>query len=400
MKKTHSGGVSVDKVDSSVKDAVNWLVNSGIQNMDAGKRDIYGSFNAWYEQDTGIYPFVYSENTGYMLTMMCYLWDRYGKEEYLKRGKLAGDWLLNMVHESNGGFRCLYPLNPSRFDFKKEQMYAFDNGIILNGLVNLYRATKEEKYLVAAVTVADWLVYSAQKPSGAFYPIYQLVDGKFFESDKEWSTISGSYHVKIAIGLLNLYDLSHKKKYLDSAIKICDFALSCQNASGRYISYLSRGGTNAHPHCYSGEGLWVAGTVLEREDYLESSARGVQWLLDMQSEDGFVPRLFLDDRPIYNERLDIISQTLRLSMIHMSEKRVPLSNKNKIELLLSHIIRYQARDAKDAKADGGFYFGKSSKGDREMPHVNLWVSAFAIQALNAYMDYSAGKFKLKPFLIV
>lgn len=399
MKKTRPS-TSINKITADVEKAMKWLIDSGIQNIDPEKQDIYGSFNAWYEEDTKQYPFVYSENTGYMLTMMCYLWDRTKKREYLERGKLAGDWLLNVVHESNGGFRCLYPLNPSRFDFKKEQMYAFDNGIILNGLVNLYRSTKEEKYLVAAVTVADWLVYSAQKPSGGFFPVYQLSEGRFFESDKEWSMTSGSYHVKIAIGLLNLYDLSKKKKYLESAVKICDFALSCQNASGRYISYFSRGGTNAHPHCYTAEGLWVAGAYLEREDYLNSSCQGVKWLLDMQSKKGYIPRLFLDDKPIYNERIDALSQALRLSVIHLSKNRLPQSIKSKMDLLLANILDCHVRSSKDIKADGGFYFGKSSAGDEVMPHVNLWVTAFAIQALQLYTDYSRDKFRLNPFLIV
>ena len=391
---------SIDKIKSSSNDAVNWLMNSGIQNMDPDKQDIYGSFNAWYEEDTGVYPFVYSEITGYMLTMMCYLWEKTKKQEFLERAKLKGDWLLNTVHESNGGFRCLYPLKASPFDFKKEQMYAFDNGIILNGLVNLYRATKKEKYLVAAVTVADWLVYFAQKPSGAFFPIYQITEGRFFESYKEWSMISGSYHAKIAIGLLNLYDLSHKKKYLESAVKICDFALSCQNASGRYISYLFRGGTNAHPHCYTAEGLWVAGSFLEREDYLYSSNRGIQWLLNMQSKEGYIPRLFLDDKPVYNERFDALSQTVRLSVIHMSEKRLPLLFKDKIGLILSLILDCQADNVNNKKINGGFYFGKSSTGDKFIPHVNLWVTSFAIQALESYVDFCCGKFSLSPFLIV
>ena len=262
------------------------------------------------------------------------------------------------------------------------------------------RAATEEKYLVAAVTVADWLVYSAQKPSGAFFPIYELSDGKFFESDKEWSTTSGSYHAKVAIGLLNLHDLSRKKKYLDSAVRICDFALSCQNASGRYVSHLSRGGTNAHPHCYTAEGLWVSGSILDRADYLESSSRGVEWLLGLQSAEGYIPRLFLDDKPIYNERVDALSQTLRLSMIHMSGKHLSSLNKNKIELIVPLILDYQACDVNDVKARGGFYFGKSSAGDKVIPHVNLWVTSFAIQALQVYNDYCAEKFRLNPFLIV
>src|SRR5438093_7788331 len=242
--------INIMQLMRAVKRAIAWVRSSGIQNI-SDDLAVRGSFNAWYEQDKEVYPFVYSEITGYLVTLVCYLWKRLQDERYLTRAQMAGDWLLNTTHEPNGGFRCLYPRNPSRFDFKSAQMYAFDNGIVLNGLVNLYRASRQEKYLASAVTAADWLVYSAQKPTGAFYPIYQLDEDRFFESDKEWSMCSGSYHAKIAIGLLNLYDLTHKRKYLDAATRVCDFALECQDATGRFITFLSRGGTNAHPHCYT-----------------------------------------------------------------------------------------------------------------------------------------------------
>jgi hypothetical protein len=359
---------------------------------------LHGSFNAWYEQDTQAYPFIYSEITGYLVTLMCYLWERKHDERYLRSATMAGDWLLDTTLEPNGGFRCLYPLRPTGFDFKQSQMYAFDNGMVLNGLVNLYRVSRQEKYLASAVTAADWLVYSAQKPTGAFYPIYQLDEDRFFESDKEWSICSGSYHAKIAIGLLNLYDLTHKRKYLDAAVRVCDFALGCQDETGRFISFLSRGGTNAHPHCYTAEGLWVAGTYLDRGDYLASSAHAVRWLLDRQSPEGYIPRLYLDNQPVYSERVDAICQTLRLAILHTAEARLPETYSGRIELLRSLIPKYQAFD-EDSRVDGGFYFGYGSNG-HVIPHVNVWVTAFAVQALWIYSDYCTNNLDLNPFLLV
>ena len=380
-----------------VERAIKWLMSSGIQN-NSSEPAVHGSFNGWYEQDTQIYPFAYSEITGYVVTLMCYLWERTKDERYLRSATMAGDWLLNATHESSGVFRCIYPLRPSQFDFKKNQLYAFDNGVILNGLVNLYRASKQRKYLAPAVKAADWLVYRAQKPTGAFYPIYQLDDGRFFESEKEWSMCSGSYHVKISVGLLNLYDLTHKREYLDAVIRICEFALGCQDKTGRFITFLSRGGTNAHPHCYTAEGLWVAGTYLDRKDYIESSARGVRWLLDLQLAEGYIPRLYLDGVPVYSERVDAMCQTLRLAILHMAEGYLPETYRGGSELLRSIIPKYQALD-KDSRVDGGFYFGRASNG-RIIRHVNGWVTAFAVQALHVSSDHCRGKHDLNPFLMV
>ena len=97
--------INIMQLMRAVQRAITWVRSSGIQNIsdDAAVR---GSFNAWYEQDKEVYPFVYSEITGYLVTLVCYLWKRLQDERYLTRAQMAGDWLLNTTHEPNGGFRC------------------------------------------------------------------------------------------------------------------------------------------------------------------------------------------------------------------------------------------------------------------------------------------------------
>ena len=50
-------------------------------------------------------------------------------------------------------------------------------------------------------------------------PVYEISENKFYESDKEWSLTSSSYHTKIATGLINLYSVTKNKKYLNYAKK-------------------------------------------------------------------------------------------------------------------------------------------------------------------------------------
>jgi len=374
-------------------------MDSGIQNVDIDP-SINGSYNAWFDSDTGGYPYLYSEICGYLITLMCYFHNLKEEKEYIKNGKNTGDWLLHTTYESNGAFRCLFTQgNSSIYDYKEGQMYSFDNGVIVNGLMNLYRLTKNEKYLAAAVTTSDWLIMSAQEPAGLFKPVYDIERERFFESDKEWSMSSGSYHAKIAIGLLNLYDLTENKKYLDAVIKVCDITLGYQVSSGRYISFLSRGGTNAHPHCYTAEGLWAAGKYLNREDYLQSSTKSIKWLLDSMNNDGLIPRLYFDDQAIYYERIDALSQTVRMAIIHISEKRLEESYLNHCEKIISVILKYQVTDGNKNEL-GGFHWGKTSKGEK-MNHANSWVTAFSIQSLQLYLDYmDDNKCKLNPFFLV
>jgi len=389
---------STNNIKNIIHNANTWVMESGIQNVDIDP-NVNGSYNAWYDSETGQYSYLYSEITGYFITLMCYFYNNSKDNRYLINGEKAAEWLLNTTYV-NGAFRCLFTKGgPSKYDHKHNEMYSFDNGVIVNGLANLYRLTKKEKYLTAAITTSDWLITAAQTTGGLFKAVYDIGEGRFFDSDKEWSMCSGSYHVKIAIGLLNIYDLTENKKYLHAATKVCDNTLSYQLASGRYISFLSKGGTNIHPHCYTAEGLWVAGKFLERDDYLDSSAKSIKWILDLQNSDGDIPRLYFDDSPIYHERIDAIAQTVRMGIIHIIEKRIDSHYYSHVEKLVTIIEKYQVKEGNKQEL-GGVNWGKTSSG-KIMAHPNSWVTAFSIQALMIYEDYlEINKLNLNLFHIV
>ncbi|GAB4110592.1 MAG: hypothetical protein Fur005_12090 [Roseiflexaceae bacterium] len=357
-----------------------------------------GGFISWYDTETQTPAYVYSEISGYMLTLLASLWERTGDERFRESAIRCGEWFLRTVHEPTGGYRCLFPLSPNRFAFKQDLIYTFDGGVILSGLVNLYRITERPAFLAAAVTLGDWLIGPMQKPSGAFLPLLDLRDGSTPENEHEWSLCSGSYHTKIAIGLTNLYDITRAEKYKRAALAACEYALSFQQPDGRFVSFPNEGGTNVHPHCYSAEGLWVVGSYFERQEYLEASARATAWVWSQQAEDGLVPRHYHNNGPLYSERVDILCQALRLALIHRAEGRLPASIDAQIARLIPIIQRNQAQSS-DPQADGAFYFGRQSDGSLT-PHANCWVTQFALQALLLEQEYRAGRFDFAPFEMV
>lgn len=377
--------------------AMDWLVDSGAQVVSSDP-NLHGGFISWYDEDTKSAPYVYSEITGYALTMLFSLWKRTSDPRYLASAERAGDWFLTTAHAPTGGFRCLFPLAPSRFEYKRDQIYTFDCGVILSGMVNLYRATSKPKYLAASVRMADWLIHKAQIAPGTIAPVYNIAEDRFPISDNEWSLCPGSYHTKIAIGLLNLYDAIGDETYRRAAVQICDTALTFQQPSGRFVSFPSQGGTNSHPHCYSAEGLWVAGTYLKRDDYLKASADAIRWLLDQQSPDGYVPRHYQQGVPVYSERVDVLAQALRLGVLHRSAGRLSEAYDARMEQLLPVIVRNQSL-SDDRRAFGAFYFGRQSNGEITR-HANVWVTMFAIQALLLWSDYTDEIVRFQPFEMV
>jgi hypothetical protein len=144
--------------------------------------------------------------------------------------------------------------------------------------------------------------------------------------------------------------------------------------------------------------LWTVGKYLGREDYLQASAQGINWLLSLQNEEGIVPRHYQANEPLYNERVDVLAQALRMGAIHLAEGRLPKEVQTKLEKLVPVIARNQS-NSDDVRANGGFYFGRLSDGT-VMPHVNVWVTMFAVQALAAFDDFKHGRYEFRPFDMV
>ena len=371
--------LNLNKIENSIDQGIHWLINSGIQNK-KGNRS--GSVNAWFDTKRKKYSFIYSEINGYFITMMVFLYKKTNDKKYIKYALNSASWLIKNALHKNGGFKCLFLIDKTSLHaYKKNQIYSFDNGVILNGFVSLYKVTKKKFLLKKAIKCADWLTdYCIDKNNGV-KPVYEISENKFYESDKEWSTISGSYHTKVATGLVNLYSVTKKKKYLEFAKRICDRSLKFQNKNGRFISFPFKGGTNAHPHCYSAEGLWSVGKYLKNKKYLFASKKATRWILKEQNSKGQVPRLYLVDRIIYNERVDAIAQVIRLLLLNTDFQSVLKSDvKRKIQKLLKILLKYQNKNHNNIKVEGSFYWGKTSQG-KLLKHPNSWVTFFSIQSL-------------------
>ena len=376
-------------LDQAINNSINWLTKSGIQNSQNRKKILSGSVNAWYDPVKKKYSFVYSEINGYFMTMMVFLYNRTGEKKFLDKGLKAAKWLISNAQEKNGGFRCLFLIDKnSSHAHKKDQIYSFDNGVIINGLVSLYKETKKKYLLKSAEKCGNWIINHCINNNHLVKPVYEIEQNKFFESDKEWSTTSGSYHTKISIGLANLYSITKKKKYLEASKKICNSSLKFQKKNGRFISFPFKGGTNAHPHCYSAEGLWVLGTYLNNKKYLKSSEQATKWIMSKQNLNGKIPRLFLINSSIYHERVDAIAQTIRLILLPNlnKDKKKLIFSERKINKLLKIMLKHQNTNTNNIKIKGSFSWGKKSDGVL-LKHANSWVTFFAIQSLFFYKDY-------------
>lgn len=347
----------------------NWLLNSGIQNISWDERN--GGFNSWYNLDNKKYSYVYSEITGYGITLLLFLYKITGKKIFLDRARLAGNWLINFAMHDNCIKARYYN---DKFD---DITYTFDIGMVLFGLINLYKFTKAEKYLNSAEKIADFIL-KMQKPNGLFYSMYDIKTKKQSDTNDKWSRQSGSYHAKLSLGLLNASEILENSKYKKSAMSICNASLKFQK-NGRFMTFGNK--TDLHPHSYSAEGLLYAGIKLDKNRFIESAAKATLWSLNNQLDSGGLPSSYPDDK---NERNDVLAQTLRLGVVFLQKREI--DKREKIQRLRKRLLDSQNMYGKQK---GGFFYGYEN--GKKLNHINSWCSFFALQSLIFYDRYLKNK---------
>ncbi len=370
--------------------ARNWLMESGIQNIEDNGSGL-GGINSWYDLDNKEYPHVYPEATGYAITAYIYLNRLKKSDALLDKARLAAEWLINYDME-NGAVKTKDSYSEQRV--KNSLTYAFDNGMVICGLINLHKETREEKYLNAAEKIAEFVIGKMQKQDGSLYAVYDSQKDELIDSEEKWSTQSGSYHAKLAIGLLKLYDATKNEKYKESTEDLCKNAMAQQKGDGRFISYKDTGATHIHPHSYSAEGLIYSGVRLNRPEFIDSAERATKWVLDNLREDGGINAVYNNSRFEDCERTDTLAQTLRLGAILKTLNRMDEPYLKKMEKLKDRLLSFQYMKPGQK---GGFLYAEQD-GEKIM-HINSWCTMFAMQALDFYYKALSGK-KLETELLI
>jgi len=374
-------GKIIMALQEAISGAIKWILHSGIQNISEDKKK-HGGFNSWFDLDKKNYKYIYSEITGYGKTTLSFLYDRTGDSLFLERAVLAGEWLLDNAFHELGGVRTRYYLDDDKeaadYSFESGQLYTFDSGMALFGLLSLYKFSKDKRFLDGAIKIGKFLVDKCQKPDGSLFAYYDSARGLVSEY-KKWSTQSGSFHAKTAMGLSLLYEMSGDIKYLKSAESLCDAALKFQEKDGRFVTFFEGGGTHLHPHLYSCEGLLFVGRKLNNEKYISAAVSGIIWALSNVKDGGILNYLFMGGSFNLYERTDALSQLLRLSSFCLQKGLIGDDYQEKIKSLASRLLNFQEKES------GGFYYGFHDNGEK-LNHINSWCTMFALQALCYYDD--------------
>lgn len=351
-----------DRIDL-IKD---WLLNSGIQSKEGG-------FYAWQDMEDKSHPYLYSEITGYAITMICFLYDLTKESLFLNSARRAAQWILqDALDESGGVLTRNYISNTiEHYSFERGNIYSFDCAMVAFGMLKLYKATKDPVYLDCAEKIIAFLNKKMRREDNLYYPVFDAKNDACNEDTKKWSTQSGSFHCKLALCLCELADIKNDTSYNVKAKLLIESSIKYFYKKERFITNRSDDTSHLHPYSYTLEGMLYYAHKTKDDSYNDTIEKAFGWMAGLQDKNGGFPtQTFADGKPdIACQRSDIQAQILRLSYFIRSNLYR--------ERLLERVLELQNISWEHK---GGFLFGTDKDGSSKK-HSNAWCSMFALQAL-------------------
>lgn len=129
------------------------------------------------------------------------------KEDVLDAMRGGADYAINVLLDENGKSRCDYNVTEGKwYDYEP----PWHTGQIIAGLLDVYKITKEEKYLIRAKEAGDWwcglLITDHPKLKGMLNAAHGDAAGETIV----FATVSDG-----TLGLFNLYEQTGIKKYAE-----------------------------------------------------------------------------------------------------------------------------------------------------------------------------------------
>ena len=328
-----------------------WFLASGIQEPNGGVA-------RFYRADLGANRAISTEITGYTTSTLMYLYAVTGQDDYFDRARRAARFLGRQAWDADAD-NIPFEYGPGA----ESMLYFFDCGIIVRGLLAVWRETREPWLLDRAVDCGRAMIrdFDAGKE---IHPILSLPDKKPVERDYRWSRNPGCYQLKSALAWRDLGAITGESEF-DRA-----FSRHLERSLAGYSSFLpgsdqpERVMDRLHAFSYFLESIL---SCIDDERCAFALADGIAQ----------VGRYLREISPRF-ARSDVHAQLLRVRL--WAAGTLPLDLEAAQEEA-SALARFQVR-SEDPRIDGGFSFG--TRQGEIIPHINPVSTAFAVQALHMW----------------
>ena len=316
-----------------------------------------------------------TEITGYAVSAFVYLHAVTRDARYLDRA-LSGARFLTRAWDP-ASQTMPFEIAPAAFT------YFFDCGIIVRGLLAVWRATGEQEFLDAAVAIGESMARDFASPAGDFHPILALPSRTPLPRDPlRWSRTATCYQLKSAMAWWDLFEATGDTRFIEPYERVLASSLRT------YADFLPghaerpRVMDRLHAFCYFLEGLLPRATEARCAAAVRDGIGRAAWHLR-------------DIAPVF-ERSDVYAQLLRVRLYADWLGAVPL-DRPAAESEAVQLAAFQAADA-DPRMNGGYWFGR--KRAEPLPFINPVSAAFATQALELWETSRAGGAQAHRHLLI
>jgi hypothetical protein len=204
------------------------------------------------------------------------------------------------------------------------------NARAIDGLLDFYFATGEEKCLEVSQKAADWLLEFMQNADGSFKSAFDLKPGSFVDGlQDDWRHARAFAHAKIAGTLFKVWEAvkETEPRYREGALRVLGWALTLQNFNGSFKGHYNPVRRQASDDKFMAglldgvEGLFSACVQLLRHPrgialhpvYLEACRNFAAWLKRLAwSLKGGIPEWVLGDDTLSEAATLPTAQAIRL----------------------------------------------------------------------------------------
>ena len=354
---------------------IKWLLTSDISIKNGyNKGGVYG----WKNLKPVSFPFIYSEITGYGITSFLWIYSEFRNLAALQAAKECSEWIIKNMKSY---MLVARPPGPVKSDKISNLYYAFDNGMIIIGLLNLYKMTKDQNLLEIADHMAEKLIelfFDGSKLTARLDEAYKAVKETNNGGIIKWSTVPGSYQSKLSIALLELSTLTNNNLYKQVSDSICNYGISLQKSNGQFITNPNSNITYLHPHLYSCEGLIYSGLSQSNYSHYSAGLKGVVWAMNQtlaSTKDGVSTNTQKDSV----EQSDCTAQLLRLLILCRSQLLKTIDSSQLDNVLKRLHLRLLDFYIPNVENQGGMRY------HLDLDSACSWCTMFSMQALYLWM---------------
>lgn len=306
-----------------------------------------------------------TEITGYTISAFMYLHSLTRDANYMVGARRAASFLTRSAWDPQ---LRIFPFESPG----KPLAYFFDCGIIVRGLLSLWRVSRDPELIEIADACGRTMGTDFASDDCEFHPILSLPDKRPLPRGDQWSRLPGCYQLKSAMAWYDLYKATGATGYLNWYERAL---AGCFGASASFLpgSEGERVMDRLHAYCYFLEGALpfanqpeVAGVIGEGIGKVSQYLRALE--------------------PTF-ARSDVYAQLLRLRLL-AERAGVALVDRLAAASEAEKLAGFQ-HDSIDQRVAGGFYFAR--RGAELQPHINPVSTAFGMQALMMWRQYLDGQ---------